>query len=172
MQLEVDAQSPISIRRQLTEQVEHFIDAGSFPRKQALPSIRQLASTQAANPTDRRASHRGPPEGWIRPSAPRHGDLRGPAPAGSRVDRLLFQRVWAPTRTGPEERTTMEEQRTSYAYRQFTVTTLRHEGVWWAKARVAEKDVGGDRPVVGGPWKSQSAARVAAEAFCDGGKAG
>jgi hypothetical protein len=73
---------------------------------------------------------------------------------------------------GPEVRTTMDEQRTSYPYRQFTITTLLHEGVWWAKARVAEKDVGGDRPVLGGPWKSQSAAKTAAEAFCDRGKAG
>jgi hypothetical protein len=75
-------------------------------------------------------------------------------------------------RTEPEERTTMDEQRTSYPYRQFTITTLRDEGVWWAKARVAEKDVGGDRPVLGGPWKSQSAAKCAAETFCDRGKAG
>jgi len=55
---------------------------------------------------------------------------------------------------------------------QFIITTLRHEGVWWAKARVAEKDVGGDRPVLGGPWKSQAAAKAAAETFCDGEKAG
>jgi hypothetical protein len=66
----------------------------------------------------------------------------------------------------------MEEERASYPYRQFTITTLRDEGIWWAKARVAEKDVGGDRPVLGGPWKSQAAAKVAAEAFCDRGKAG
>jgi GntR family transcriptional regulator len=50
MQLHVDAHSPIAIRRQLTEQVKHFIDAGSIPRNQALPSIRQLASTLAVNP--------------------------------------------------------------------------------------------------------------------------
>lgn len=75
-------------------------------------------------------------------------------------------------RLSMEESTTMDEQRTSYPYRQFTITTLRHERVWWAKARVAEKDVGGDRPVLGGPWKSQSAAKVAAELFCDHGKAG
>lgn len=66
----------------------------------------------------------------------------------------------------------MEDERTSYPYRQFTITTLHDEGVWWAKARVATKDVGGDRPVQGGPWKSQAAAKVAAEAFCDRGKAG
>ncbi len=50
MHLFVDARSPIPIRRQLTEQVKHFIDDGSFPRNQALPSIRQLASTLAVNP--------------------------------------------------------------------------------------------------------------------------
>ncbi len=75
-------------------------------------------------------------------------------------------------RLSMEESTTTDEQRTSYPYRQFTITTLRHEGKWWAKARMADKDVGGDRPVLGGPWKSQSAAKVAAEAFCDRGKAG
>jgi hypothetical protein len=66
----------------------------------------------------------------------------------------------------------MDEERTSYPYRRFTITTLRNEGVWWAKARVAEKDVGGDRPVLGGPWRGQSEAKIAAEAFCDSGKAG
>lgn len=66
----------------------------------------------------------------------------------------------------------MDEERASYPYRRFTITTLRNEGVWWAKARVAEKDVGGDRPVPGGPWKGRSEAKTAAEAFCDSGKAG
>jgi GntR family transcriptional regulator len=46
----VDAQSPIPIRRQLTEQFKHFIEGGGFPREQALPSIRQLASTLEVNP--------------------------------------------------------------------------------------------------------------------------
>ena len=71
-----------------------------------------------------------------------------------------------------EESTIMDEERTSYPYRRFTITTLRDEGVWWAKARVAEKDAGGDRPVLGGPWKGQLEAKTAAEAFCDSGKAG
>jgi hypothetical protein len=66
----------------------------------------------------------------------------------------------------------MDEERTSYPYQRFTITTLRAEGVWWAKARVAEKDAGGDRPVLGGPWTSQAAAKTAAEAFCDRGNAG
>ena len=66
----------------------------------------------------------------------------------------------------------MDEERTSYPYRRFTITTLRHEGVWWAQARVAEKHVGGDRPVLGGPWKDKLGAKTAAEAFCDSGKAG
>ena len=66
----------------------------------------------------------------------------------------------------------MDEERTTYSYQRYTITTLRDEGVWWAKARIAEKDAGGDRPVLGGPWKSQGEAKTAAEAFCDGKKAG
>lgn len=66
----------------------------------------------------------------------------------------------------------MDEDRTSYPYQDYTITTLRDEGVWWAKVRVAEKDVGGDRPVLGGPWRSQGEARAAAEAFCNGKTAG
>lgn len=77
-----------------------------------------------------------------------------------------------PAPLGMEVRTAMDGEQTSYPYRQFTITTLREEGVWWAKARLAEKNAGGDRPVLGGPWRSQAAAKVAAEAFCDGGQAG
>ncbi len=66
----------------------------------------------------------------------------------------------------------MNEERASYPYQRFTITTFREEGVWWAKARVAEKEDGADRPVLGGPWRSQGEARSAAEAFCDGKKAG
>jgi hypothetical protein len=69
-------------------------------------------------------------------------------------------------------RTTMDEERVSYPYQRYTITTLRDWGVWWAKARVGDKDVGGDRPVLGGPWKSRAEAQSAAEAFCDRGKAG
>ena len=65
----------------------------------------------------------------------------------------------------------MDEERTSYPYRYYTITTFREEGVWWARARVAGKDVGGDRPVLGGPWKGKVEARTAAEAFCNCGKA-
>ena len=66
----------------------------------------------------------------------------------------------------------MDEETTCHPYHRFTVTTFRDEGVWWAKARVAEKDAGGDRPVLGGPWKSQVEAKIAAEAFCDARQAG
>jgi hypothetical protein len=66
----------------------------------------------------------------------------------------------------------MGDEQTSYPYGHFTITTLCDEGVWWAKARVAEKDAGGDRPVRGGPWISRSAAKTAAEAFCNRGNAG
>ena len=50
MQLHVDAQSPIPIRRQLTEQLKHSIEGGGFPREQALPSIRELAGFLGINP--------------------------------------------------------------------------------------------------------------------------
>ena len=66
----------------------------------------------------------------------------------------------------------MDAEGTSYLYQRYTITILRDEGVWWAKARVAEKDVGGDRPVLGGPWRTEGEARAAAKPFCDSGKAG
>jgi GntR family transcriptional regulator len=48
--LRVDVQSPIPIRRQLTEQLKHVIDSGGVPRDQALPSIRELAGFLGINP--------------------------------------------------------------------------------------------------------------------------
>ena len=66
----------------------------------------------------------------------------------------------------------MDEERTSYPYQRYTITTIRNWGVWWARARVTGKDAGGDRPVLGGPWKSKVEANTAAEAFCDTRKAG
>jgi len=50
MKLHVDAHSPIPIRRQLAEQLKHFIEGGGFPREQALPSIREMAGFLAINP--------------------------------------------------------------------------------------------------------------------------
>ncbi len=50
MQLRVDAHSPIPIRRQLAEQLKHFIEGGGFPREQALPSIREMAGFLGINP--------------------------------------------------------------------------------------------------------------------------
>jgi GntR family transcriptional regulator len=50
MQLHVDAHSPIPIRRQLVEQLKHFVESGGFPREQALPSIRELAGFLGINP--------------------------------------------------------------------------------------------------------------------------
>jgi DNA-binding transcriptional regulator YhcF (GntR family) len=47
--LHVDAQSPIPIRRQLTEQLKHVIEGGGVPRDQALPSIRELAGFLGIN---------------------------------------------------------------------------------------------------------------------------
>jgi hypothetical protein len=71
-----------------------------------------------------------------------------------------------------ESEQVMDEQWASYPYQRFTITTFRAEGVWWARARIAEKDVGGDRPVTGGPWRSQTDAKSAAEMFCNSGRAG
>jgi GntR family transcriptional regulator len=50
LNLKVDGHSPIPIRRQLTEQLKHFIESGGAPRDQALPSIRELAGFLAINP--------------------------------------------------------------------------------------------------------------------------
>ncbi len=50
LDLRVDAHSPIPIRRQLTEQLKHVIEAGGVPRDQALPSIRELAGFLGINP--------------------------------------------------------------------------------------------------------------------------
>ncbi len=50
MRLHVDDLSPIPIRRQLAEQLKHFIEGGGFPREQALPSIRELAGFLGINP--------------------------------------------------------------------------------------------------------------------------
>jgi GntR family transcriptional regulator len=49
MNLQVDAHSPIPIRRQLTEQLKHAIESGGVPRDQALPSIRELAGFLGIN---------------------------------------------------------------------------------------------------------------------------
>jgi GntR family transcriptional regulator len=48
--LQVDAHSPIPIRRQLTEQLKRAIEAGGVARDQALPSIRELAGFLGINP--------------------------------------------------------------------------------------------------------------------------
>ena len=49
MNLTVDAQSPIPIRRQLTEQLKHVIESGGVPQNQTLPSIRELAGFLGIN---------------------------------------------------------------------------------------------------------------------------
>ena len=48
--LQLDKQSPIPIRRQLTEQLKHVIEAGGVPSDQPLPSIRELAGFLGINP--------------------------------------------------------------------------------------------------------------------------
>src|SRR5437660_5390885 len=50
IQLQVDKQSPIPIRRQLTEQLKHVIESGGVPADQTLPSIRELAGFLGINP--------------------------------------------------------------------------------------------------------------------------
>src|SRR5713101_2752076 len=50
LNLTIDAQSPIPIRRQLTEQLRHVIEGGGVPQNQALPSIRELAGFLGVNP--------------------------------------------------------------------------------------------------------------------------
>ncbi len=50
MPLRVDVHSPITIRRQLTEQLKHVIESGGLPQGQALPSIRELAGFLGINP--------------------------------------------------------------------------------------------------------------------------
>jgi GntR family transcriptional regulator len=49
MNLTIDGQSPIPIRRQLTEQLKHVIDSGGVARDQPLPSIRELAGFLSIN---------------------------------------------------------------------------------------------------------------------------
>ncbi len=66
----------------------------------------------------------------------------------------------------------MVEEMTSYPYHGFTITVFREDGLWWAKTRMAEKEAGGDRALLGGPWRTRPAAPAAAEAFCQQVQAG
>ena len=66
----------------------------------------------------------------------------------------------------------IQEQSSFYQYRDYVISTTRDEGVWWATARSAGKSLGGDRAVLGGPWRNEAEAVAAAEAFCNSGKAG
>ena len=66
----------------------------------------------------------------------------------------------------------MDFETMCYTYQRYTITTFQDEGEWWARARVTEKQAGGDRSVLGGPWKNRPAAKAAAEAFCDNRQAG
>jgi DNA-binding transcriptional regulator YhcF (GntR family) len=43
MRLQVDTPSPLPVRRPLTEQLEHVIEAGGVRRAQTLPSSREFA---------------------------------------------------------------------------------------------------------------------------------
>src|SRR3989338_4498787 len=50
MNLQVDAHSPVPIRRQLPDQLKPVIEGGGVPQDQALPSIRELAGFLGINP--------------------------------------------------------------------------------------------------------------------------
>lgn len=60
----------------------------------------------------------------------------------------------------------------TYRYRSYTIRTLRDGGGWGAKAGPTQVGAGGERAVLGGPWRRETEARAAAEAFCNRGKAG
>ena len=62
---------------------------------------------------------------------------------------------------------TVCEETLCYTYQRYTITTVDDEGEGRARARVAEKQAGGDRPVLGGPWKGRLNAKTVSEAFCD-----
>lgn len=66
----------------------------------------------------------------------------------------------------------MADEQSFYPYRDYVISTLQEEGIWWATARPAGKSLGGDRAVLGGPWKTEADAVTAAQAFCNTGKAG
>jgi len=70
MRRQVDAQSPIPIRRQLTEPRKHVIEGGSAPRNQALPSIRELVGFTRHRSEYGRARHRGSQRSGYRPLSP------------------------------------------------------------------------------------------------------
>jgi DNA-binding transcriptional MocR family regulator len=53
MHRQLDAQSPIPIRRQLTAPRKHIIEGGSTPRNRALPSSRELVGFLGINPNTR-----------------------------------------------------------------------------------------------------------------------
>ena len=64
--------------------------------------------------------------------------------------------------------TTPITTRTTFPYHGYTISIIQEDGVWWAASRTAEKEAGGDRAILGGPWRSQQDARAAAQVFCDG----
>jgi hypothetical protein len=66
----------------------------------------------------------------------------------------------------------MLQEKAVRLYRDYMISIKRDDGVWWATAGPARSSLGGDRPVVGGPWTSEADAVRAAEAFCNSGRAG
>ena len=66
----------------------------------------------------------------------------------------------------------MLHEKSFYLYRDYMILTMRDAGGWWATAGSARNSLGGDRPVLGGPWKNEADAVRAAEAFCNRGSAG
>jgi len=77
MHRQVDAPSPLPIRRQLTEPRKHVIEGGSAPRNQALPSPRELVGFLGINPNTREHAIEDLKRSGYRPLLP----LRAAAPS-------------------------------------------------------------------------------------------
>ena len=65
----------------------------------------------------------------------------------------------------------MDAETVCSLYQCYIITTFQDAGEWWVSARGVKKGAGGDRRVLGGPWRSKPEARIAGEAFCDSGQA-
>jgi GntR family transcriptional regulator len=94
MRLQVDAHSPIPIRRQLTEQLKHAIEGGGVPRNRALPSIRELAGFLGINPnTVARVIEDLKQSGYVAAAADRVRQMAGSATQVLIDDRALEPRA-------------------------------------------------------------------------------
>ena len=77
----------------------------------------------------------------------------------------------APARRMPaREGITMDQGSSAHLYRDYVISTLHDEGVWWATAAPAGRSLDTKRRVPGGPWTIEGDAVRAAEAFCNSGR--